>query len=69
MLAAVLKHPDRAHAEALKQIQPFIDGVRVTRFEQTVACDRMWRLAIGDFEQGGAALADIRARVVITMME
>jgi hypothetical protein len=50
MFAAVLEKPDTAEAQLLIPIQPFVDGIWVTRFQQAVAGNRMRRLSIGNFQ-------------------
>jgi hypothetical protein len=68
MLAAVLEKPDAAEAQLLVPIQPLVDGIWVTRFQQAVASNRVRRLSIGNFQQGRTAFTDIRAWVMIAMV-
>jgi len=69
MFPAVLEKPDTADAQALVPIQPLIHRIRVARLQEPVPGNRVGREAIGDFQQGGAAFAHIRARVMIAMVD
>ena len=68
MLAALRKPPHAADPEAFVPIQPIIDGIRITRFQQAVARDRVGRVAIGNFQQGGTALAHLGTGIVIAIV-
>src|SRR5690242_7928167 len=69
MLAAVLEQPDAADAQALVPGEPLVDRIGVAGFQQPVPGHRMGGLAIGNFEQGGTALAYVGARIVIAVLD
>src|SRR5260221_14328657 len=68
MLAALLKPPHAADPQALVPIQPVVDRIGVTRLQQPVAGDRMRRVAIRNFQQGGTPFADIGPPVMIAIV-
>jgi hypothetical protein len=49
--------------------QPLVEGVGVPRPQQAVPRHRVRRLTLGDLQQGGAALAQVGAWVVVTVVE
>jgi hypothetical protein len=53
----------------LVEVEPGVNGVRITWFEQTGLGEGMRRLAVSDFEQGGTSFAEIGSAVVITGVE
>ncbi len=50
-------------------IQPGVDGIRVTRPEQTGDGDGVRGMSVSDFEQGGTAFADIGSGVMVAVLE
>src|SRR5689334_20375327 len=68
MLAALLKPPNTADTQAFIPIQPIVDGIRVTWLQQAVARDRVRRVAIGNFQQGGTALPHVGTCIVIAIV-
>ena len=69
MDAALLKPDHALQAQLLVPREPAINGVGLARFQEAMAGDGVGREAIGDLEQGGTAFADIRAGVMIAVLE
>jgi hypothetical protein len=68
MGTTLLKPEHATNPEPLVQVQPAIDGIGVAWLQEAVAGDGVGRLPISDFQQGGAAFADIGPRVVVAMV-
>ena len=50
-------------------VEPGVDGVGVTVFEQAAVGNGVGRVSVGNFEHGGTAFADVGFRVVVTVLE
>jgi hypothetical protein len=53
----------------LVQVEPGVEGVGVAGLQQPVLGDPMRRIAVGDLQQGGSALADVGAGIVVAQLK
>jgi hypothetical protein len=68
-IAALWVGTETVEPFGFENIEPTIDGIGVTGFEQAVAGDSMWglrRSRVSDLQEGRTSFADIGARVMVT---
>src|SRR5262249_4009318 len=68
-VAAVLVREEAGQALGLVVVEPGVDAVGIAGAEQALAGDGVGCVAVGHFEQSGAAFADVRLGVMIPMVE
>jgi hypothetical protein len=51
------------------QVEPGVEGVGVAGLQQAVLGHAMGRIAVGDLQQGGPALADVGSGIVVAQLK